>query len=100
MSERPHPHALRLNAGRVRQAERNIAWILEHPAFSDWLKDALRSGVMRDPVHLTNDLELLRHLLCVVRCTHRTGPARRGGLTAWRGRVARGMDLGQASTAG
>ena len=63
MNESSDTPARRLQAGVLRQAERNIAWILEHPAFSDWLKTALRSGVMRDPVHLANDLELLGHLL-------------------------------------
>ena len=54
---------IRLRAGTLRQAERNIAWILAHPGFSDWLKDALRTGLTRDPVQLSNDLELLKHLL-------------------------------------
>lgn len=63
MSEEASPNELRLSAGATRQAERNIAWILQRPGFSDWLKDTLRSGVRCDPVQLANDLELLSHLL-------------------------------------
>ncbi len=63
MNEDARLNELRLSAGAVRQAERNIAWILQHPGFSDWLKDTLRSGLRREPVHLANDLELLSHLL-------------------------------------
>lgn len=44
-------------------AERHIREALLHPAFSDWLKQALRSALERDPVALANDLELLGHLL-------------------------------------
>ncbi|MGC8518521.1 MAG: hypothetical protein ACP5P4_08330 [Steroidobacteraceae bacterium] len=44
-------------------AERRIHRALAHPAFSGWLKDALRSALTRDPLALANDLELLGHLL-------------------------------------
>ena len=44
-------------------AERRIRDALLHPAFSDWLKQALRSALERDPIALANDLELLGHLL-------------------------------------
>jgi hypothetical protein len=44
-------------------AEQRIHRALAHPAFSDWLKDSLRSALGRDPLCLANDLELLGHLL-------------------------------------
>ncbi|MDA8349455.1 MAG: hypothetical protein M0038_11745 [Pseudomonadota bacterium] len=44
-------------------AERRIHRALAHPAFSEWLKDSLRSALGRDPLALANDLELLGHLL-------------------------------------
>lgn len=44
-------------------AERRIRDALLHPAFSDWLKQAVRSALERDPTALVNDLELLGHLL-------------------------------------
>jgi len=40
-----------------------IRWVLENPAMSDWLKEALRSALREDPVALANDLEILRHLI-------------------------------------
>lgn len=45
------------------EAEKQIAWVLAHPGMSDWLKDALRTAVDRDPEHLLNDLEILCLLL-------------------------------------
>lgn len=47
----------------VFSTERRIAHALGHPAFSEWLKQALRSALARDPIALGNDLELLEHLL-------------------------------------
>jgi hypothetical protein len=44
-------------------AEQRIAWILAHPGVSEWLKDALRNALDRDPVDVANDLELLSQLL-------------------------------------
>jgi hypothetical protein len=44
-------------------AEQRIAWILAHSGFSDWLTDALRNALERDPVEVTSDLELMRQLL-------------------------------------
>jgi hypothetical protein len=43
--------------------EQRIVWILAHSGFSDWLKDALRNALDRDPVDVANDLELLSLLL-------------------------------------
>jgi hypothetical protein len=48
---------------RLREAQARITWIESHPAFSGWLKDALRSAVARNPVEVINDLEILGHLL-------------------------------------
>lgn len=44
-------------------AERRLHSALVHPAFSQWLKDSIRSALGRDPLALANDLELLGHLL-------------------------------------
>jgi hypothetical protein len=51
------------SAVQLAEAERRIAWILAHPGFSDWLKDALRKAVDRDPVDVVNDLELFGHVI-------------------------------------
>ncbi len=53
---------LRLAEASVRQAEQNVAWILAHSAFSDWLKETLRSAMTCDPLQVANDLELLNHV--------------------------------------
>lgn len=58
---------LRLSAASVRHAEENTAWILAHPAFSDWLKETLRSAMTCDPSQVANDLELLNHYCSVHR---------------------------------
>ncbi len=44
-------------------AEEHIAFILEHPGMSDWLKNALREAVPRDPITVLNDLEILNLVL-------------------------------------
>ncbi|MDH7972813.1 hypothetical protein QH494_11510 [Sphingomonas sp. AR_OL41] len=57
--------------GKVRQepeitlavADARIAWVLEHPHMSDWLKQALRTADGLDPIGLQNDVETLRHLI-------------------------------------
>lgn len=54
---------LRLAEASVRQAEQNVAWILAHPAFSDWLKETLRRAMTCDPLQVANDLELLNHVV-------------------------------------
>lgn len=43
--------------------DRRIAWVLEHPHTSDWLKGALRAALDTDPIAVANDVELLKHLL-------------------------------------
>jgi hypothetical protein len=45
------------------EAEQRIAWVFAHPGFSDWLKDALRNSLSREPLDVANDLELLGQLL-------------------------------------
>ena len=45
------------------RSEEHIRSALAHPAFSDWLKSALRGAISRDPLVVANDLELLTHLL-------------------------------------
>lgn len=40
-----------------------IARVLGDPAASDWLRDALRSAMVRDPVDAANDAEVLARLL-------------------------------------
>ncbi len=47
----------------VLRSEEHIRSALAHPAFSDWLKTALRDAISRDPLVVANDLELLTHLL-------------------------------------
>jgi len=45
-------------------AERlEVEQVLSDPAASFWLKDALRSAVVRDPVDAANDAEVLFRLL-------------------------------------
>ncbi len=44
-------------------ADARIAWVLEHPHMSDWLKQALRTADGLDPIELQNDVEMLRHLI-------------------------------------
>ena len=37
-------------------ADARIAWVLEHPHMSDWLKQALRTADGLDPIGLQNDV--------------------------------------------
>lgn len=59
------------------EIDARILWVLENPAMSDWLKEALRSAVSEDPVALANDLEILHHLVL-----QKTGILAREALTA------------------
>lgn len=43
--------------------DERIAWVLENPGMSVWLKSALKSALVQDPVTLSNDLEILTHLI-------------------------------------
>ncbi len=47
----------------LEEAERPIKWILDHPNFSSWLKDSIRTAIERDPVEALNDAELLLQLI-------------------------------------
>jgi hypothetical protein len=40
-----------------------IAWVLDQPHISDWLKQALRIADGHDPIMIQNELEMLRALL-------------------------------------
>lgn len=40
-----------------------IHWVLEHPDMSPWLKSALKSALIEDPIDLTNDLQILANLI-------------------------------------
>ena len=44
-------------------AKARIAWALDHPGISDWLKAALRTANDLDPVAVENDVEMLRFLI-------------------------------------
>ena len=44
-------------------ANARIAWVLEHPHMSAWLKQALQTAVELDPIALQNDVEMLKHLI-------------------------------------
>ena len=44
-------------------AQARIAWVLDHPHTSAWVKHALRAAEGADPVTLQNDVEMIRHLL-------------------------------------
>jgi hypothetical protein len=52
--------------------------ILNDPAASYWLKDALRSALKRDIVDAANDAQVLAEVLAD-RCTDLTCPKRLGG---------------------
>lgn len=43
--------------------ESQVKFILDSPVMSDWLKDALRNAIHRDPVAVLNDLEILNLVL-------------------------------------
>ena len=40
-----------------------IHGVLEHPDMSPWLKSALKSSLIEDPIDLTNDLQILANLI-------------------------------------
>jgi len=40
-----------------------IAFVLAHPGFSPWVKEVIRSALMREPVAVLNDLETLNQVL-------------------------------------
>ena len=40
-----------------------IAWVLDYPHMSEWLKQALRAANGLDLMAMQNDIEMLRHLI-------------------------------------
>jgi hypothetical protein len=44
-------------------AEARIAWVLDNPRMSPWLKAALRDALEQDPFTVGSDVQLLSHLL-------------------------------------
>lgn len=44
-------------------ADARIAWVLDHPQMSEWLKQAVRTSDGLDPVALLNDVEVLSQLI-------------------------------------
>lgn len=56
-SHKPEPEIM------LAVAEARIAWVLDHPHMSDWLKQGLRMAAGCDPIALQNDIEILKSLL-------------------------------------
>lgn len=54
---RPEPEVI------LASMDARIAWVLDHPHTSDWLKQALRTADGLDPIALQNDVEMLKHLI-------------------------------------
>jgi hypothetical protein len=54
---KPHPET------PVADADARIAWVLDHPHVSDWLKHAIRTSEGLDPITLQNEIEILRQLI-------------------------------------
>lgn len=52
-----------MSSDRQSRSLPEISTVLEDPAASFWLKAALRSALVRDPVDAANDAELLYELL-------------------------------------
>lgn len=40
-----------------------IAWVLDNPAMSSWLKNALLGALEQNPIVVSNDVEVLSNLL-------------------------------------
>lgn len=47
----------------LNKAHQQIDWVLHHPDMSLWLKTTLKAALQRDPIAVSNDLELLNCLL-------------------------------------
>lgn len=47
----------------LKTIDQQIHWVLGNAQMSDWLKQALRAAMDRDPLEVTNDLEILNILL-------------------------------------
>lgn len=59
----PHPALCAEPELMLAVTKARIAWVLDHPHTSDWVKHALRGAEGVDPITLQNDVEMLRHLL-------------------------------------
>ena len=46
-----------------RTVEEQLSFVMAHPGMSEWLKNALRSALERDPIEVFNDLEILNLIL-------------------------------------
>ena len=46
-----------------RTVEEQLSFVMAHPGISEWLKNALRSALERDPIEVLNDLEILNLIL-------------------------------------
>lgn len=47
----------------LKATELRIAWVLDNPAMSSWLKAALRGALEQNPIVVSNDVEVLSNLL-------------------------------------
>lgn len=45
------------------EIDERIAWILDHPDMSGWLKSALKTALSQEPLGLRNDLQILVGLI-------------------------------------
>lgn len=43
----------------LEEIDERVAWILDHPDMSDWLKSALKTAFVEEPMGLRNDLQIL-----------------------------------------
>lgn len=43
--------------------EAQVAFVLQHPGMSDWIKRALLGALDRPPIEVLNDLEILNRIL-------------------------------------
>ncbi|HTJ63493.1 MAG TPA: hypothetical protein VL899_06755 [Alphaproteobacteria bacterium] len=67
-------------AGLLAASEARLEFILGHPGFSDWLKNAIRTALSREPLAVLNDLELLDQALrprCEIQLGVSPGPPNR-----------------------
>ncbi|MDH6257548.1 hypothetical protein [Bradyrhizobium sp. BR13661] len=47
----------------LKRAMEDIAWILNNPATSPWLRRAIVGATQNDPISVLNDLEILKDVL-------------------------------------
>ena len=60
---RSRPRPARRASGEWRDADERIRHMLNDPAASRWLRNALRAALDRDPVDAANDAEILGEVL-------------------------------------